>query len=106
MATHIYHKGMKISNMESVGRGTGARYLECIVGHDGSWIAKQWRRKAVECEILIDMAPRCQVCDQTAVRRAEYGDTLTVNLLGRIMCGACAWDADHGRKPYRPASRR
>ena len=41
-----FQKGMPIDNMQSMARGTGARYLEVIEGlTPGVWVAKQWRRQ-------------------------------------------------------------
>ena len=46
---------MPIVNIEQLGRGTGARYLECIKSHCETLVAMQWRRTIpVKFDVLID----------------------------------------------------
>lgn len=52
-----YSKDLKITNLDALPRGTGARYLEVIRGEGDVLVAKQWRRKPVEGAILVDMEP-------------------------------------------------
>jgi hypothetical protein len=41
-----YSKDLKITNVESLPHGTGARFLEVIESHiPNTYIAKQWHRK-------------------------------------------------------------
>lgn len=51
----------KITNLESLARGTGARYLECIEPHREGLpplIALRWRRKVPKkFKVLIDFEP-------------------------------------------------
>lgn len=40
-----YHRELRITNLESLPAGTGARYLLAIESiYDGEFIAKQWKR--------------------------------------------------------------
>ena len=39
-----YSPSLKVTNLDQLPRGTGAKYLECLRGPDGILIAKQWRR--------------------------------------------------------------
>ena len=53
--------GLNVRNLESLPRGTGARYLECITTHhdDSILIAKQWRRKPpASFEVLVCFSSR------------------------------------------------
>lgn len=54
-----YTNSLKITNLEALGRGTGAKYLLAIRGEDGAFVAKQWKRnppnKLRSGEVLIDM---------------------------------------------------
>jgi len=41
-----FSRDLDIRNLDALPRGTGARYLECVLGPDDKiLIAKQWRRK-------------------------------------------------------------
>ena len=43
-----------IKNAGALPAGLGAKYLECIVSHNGDLVAKQWRRTVpAKCEVLI-----------------------------------------------------
>lgn len=45
-----------IRNLESLSRGTGARYLEVIESHiEGEYVAKCWRRMLPKSGTVIDM---------------------------------------------------
>jgi len=39
------NKELVVTNLDQLPRGTGAKYLEVIESHCGTYIAKQWRRK-------------------------------------------------------------
>ena len=52
-----YSKNLRITNLDSLPKGTGARYLECIAAHEvgGPLIASAWRRSIPKAAtILID----------------------------------------------------
>jgi len=53
-----YSKNLDVRNLDSLPRGTGARYLEVIEGEKGAFIAKKWRRKPTGKGILIDLGPK------------------------------------------------
>jgi len=46
---------IKITNLDQLPRGLGARYLEVVRGENGVLVAKQWRRKELDGAILVDM---------------------------------------------------
>lgn len=53
----FYTPALDIRNLDSLPRGTGARYLECVRGPHGELVAKCWRRVApANYEILISFA--------------------------------------------------
>jgi len=57
----IYSPTLKVSNLEMLPPGTGARYLECIRPHIAGLplIAKAWRRTVPEnFDVLVDMNAR------------------------------------------------
>ena len=57
---HI-NQAPKITNIESLPRGTGARYLECMRAHrpELPLIALRWRRSIpIKFEILVDFKAR------------------------------------------------
>lgn len=43
----LYHPTTPIVNLEALSRGRGCKYLLCLVGHTGNYIASQWKRKPV-----------------------------------------------------------
>lgn len=55
-----YRPTMDIRNLQSIPRGTGCRYLECIRAHTpGVLIAAQWRRTApASFDVLVDLGVR------------------------------------------------
>jgi hypothetical protein len=40
-----YTPALRIANTDQLPGGTGAKYLEAMLGHDGELIAVAWRRK-------------------------------------------------------------
>jgi hypothetical protein len=54
-----YSRDLKITNLDQLPRGIGARYLEVIRGENGTLIAKRWRRSPAVREgvLLVDMEP-------------------------------------------------
>ena len=45
----------RIANMEAMPRGLNARYLECIVAHNGDLVASCWRRKLpAKYSVIVD----------------------------------------------------
>lgn len=40
-----YNRSMRITNLESLPAGTGAKYLYCLIAHNGDYIAHSWKRK-------------------------------------------------------------
>lgn len=35
----------RVRNVESLSRGSGAKYLRCLVAHNGDYIAASWHRR-------------------------------------------------------------
>jgi hypothetical protein len=65
-ATIIPHsRDLAVTNIEALPRGVGARYMEVIHGPNGSFIAKQWRRKipAASNGTFIDLGPRLALAE-------------------------------------------
>lgn len=56
-----YSKDLDIRNMAAMSKGTGCKYLLCIKGENGEYIAKQWKRsppdKLPRSEFLISFFP-------------------------------------------------
>jgi len=56
-----YNRDLDIRNVESLPRGTGARYLIVIRGQGDELVAKQWARvfpsKLDKGDIVVDMKP-------------------------------------------------
>jgi hypothetical protein len=52
---------LSIVNLHALPKGRGCRYLICITGEGGSYVAKQWRRTlptaTSEIEAVIDFEP-------------------------------------------------
>ena len=52
---------LTITNLYSLPKGRGCRYLLCITGEGGAFVAKQWRRTLPEAtneiEAVIDFEP-------------------------------------------------
>lgn len=44
-----YSKSLKIVNVECLSKGTGCKYLLCILGLNDELVAKQWRRSIPYC---------------------------------------------------------
>jgi hypothetical protein len=57
---------LKITNLDALPRGTGARYLEVIRGEDDTLVAKQWRRKPVAGAVMVDMEAKPAVPEAPA----------------------------------------
>lgn len=57
-----YTKNLTICNMGAMSKGTGCKYLLCIQGENGAYIAKQWKRtppnKLLRSEFLISFFPQ------------------------------------------------
>lgn len=57
-----YAKELAIRNIEAMSKGTGCKYLLCIQGENGAYIAKQWKRtppdKLLRSEFLISFFPQ------------------------------------------------
>jgi DNA polymerase III sliding clamp (beta) subunit (PCNA family) len=60
-------RDLKITNLDQLPRGTGARYLEVVRGEDGVLVAKQWRRKPVAGAVLVDTEARATPAAPAAV---------------------------------------
>lgn len=44
--TMLYARDLPIVNIDALPKGTGARFLKCLISHDGArLIAKTWHRK-------------------------------------------------------------
>lgn len=53
-------RDLRISNLDALPRGTGAKLLRCIRDHKGGLIAKAWARKATsrqDGEVLVVFGP-------------------------------------------------
>ena len=48
-----YHKGWepRIKNVDQLASGTGARFLRCLIAHNGDLIARSWHRREPEPEL-------------------------------------------------------
>jgi len=41
-------RDLRVTNLEHLARGTGAKYLEVMEAHNGDYIAVAWRRKLLD----------------------------------------------------------
>jgi hypothetical protein len=52
-----YSPQLRIVNVDQLSKGTGCKYMLCILGQSGEYIAKQWKRsppdKMLKTEFLI-----------------------------------------------------
>lgn len=44
----VYRADMVIRNLDQLPRGTGAKYLEVLVAHNGDLVAVCWRNNAIQ----------------------------------------------------------
>lgn len=68
-----YSKDLKITNMDAMPKGSGARYLEVVRGENDTLIAKQWRRKPVANAVLVDFEAKAEApaVSETAVKQEQ-----------------------------------